>query len=169
MREIDADDADRRAPPRADPDAALRVGPCRIVGVARVEEQRGAVVSDDSELELRARDQKITPADAFARVVERPEILIAVAAHAAVSAREESLRRRQPCELIGADGAVLAAQKHAHALTQRAHDVAARMQAAERRAGAERVAADAHVHRPGVAASREDRVIGPLARELPTG
>src|SRR5690606_3907487 len=105
MREIDADDADRRAPARADPDPALRVGPGRIVGVARVEEQRGAVVADESELELGARDEKITAADPRPRVVARPEILIAVAAHAAVSAGEEPLRRRQLRELVGADRA----------------------------------------------------------------
>src|SRR5690606_37516586 len=148
MREVDTDDADWGTPARADPDAALQVRPRRIVGVAGIEEYRRAVVPDDSHLELGAADEQVAPPDARALGVARTEILITVAAHAAVSAGEEPLRRRQARELVGTDRSVLAAQQDAHSLAERAHDVAAQTHASKRRPRAERVAAAAHVHGP---------------------
>src|SRR5690606_8867451 len=142
------DDADRRAPPRADSDAARQLGASRIARVARVEEKRRAVVADDPDLELGARDEQIAAADASAVFVLRTERLVRVAAHAAVAAGIEALRRRQPREVGGGDRAVLASEQHANPLAERAHEIAVRVQPAGRRARRAGVTAAAQIHRP---------------------
>src|SRR5690606_8715708 len=91
MRDVEADDADRRAPASADADPARELGARRIARIARVEEEGCAVVADDPEFELRACDEQITPADSRAVLVLGAQRLIRVAAHAAVAAGVEAL------------------------------------------------------------------------------
>src|SRR5690606_34405969 len=146
-------DPDRGPPAGADADAAGEIGPRGIGRVTRVEKERGAVCADDPELELGARDEQISPADARPVLVLRPERLIRIAAHAAVAAGVEALRRRQLPELRRCDRAVLAAQQHAHALAERADHIAAQVQPAERRPGPERIAAAAQIRRPRISAA----------------
>src|SRR5690606_31247686 len=113
-----------------------------------------------------AADEQITPADPCTVLILRSERLIRVTADTPVAAGVEALRWRQLLELRCADRAVLAAEQHPHALAERAHDVRARMEPPERRAGSERVAAAAQVHGPRVPSSRDERIVGDLARQL---